>query len=118
MLLAVLDRHAQLFVLDHDVFINVAGGLRLREPAADLAVTVAIASSHTRRSVAPGTLAIGEVGLTGELRTVPRLEARLAEAARLGLNRAIVPKGSGAATVSGLEVVGAASVAEAVELAF
>ena len=93
MLLAVLDRHAGLFVVDQDVFVNVAGGLRLSEPAADLAVLLAVASSHMRRPVGQGTVVIGEVGLTGELRRVPRLDERLAEAARLGFRRAIVPSG-------------------------
>ena len=121
MLLAVLDRHAGLFVVDQDVFVNVAGGLRLSEPAADLAVTLAVASSHLRRPVARGTVVLGEVGLTGELRRVPRLGERLAEAGRLGFTRALVPKGRRAETSrelelpAGLELVAATSVAEAVE---
>jgi DNA repair protein RadA/Sms len=90
MLLAVLDRHAGLFVVDQDVFVNVAGGLRLNEPAADLAVLLAVASSFKRKPIAGRTVAIGEVGLTGELRRVPRMDERLAEAARLGFSRAIV----------------------------
>ena len=93
MLLAVLDRHAGLYVIDQDVFVNVAGGLRLTEPAADLAVMLAVAGSHRRTPVAAGTLALGEVGLTGELRTVPRLEARISESQRLGFRRVLVPAG-------------------------
>ena len=93
MLLAVLDRHAGLYVIDQDVFVNVAGGLRLTEPAADLAVMLAVAGSHRRAPVAAGTLALGEVGLTGELRTVPRLEARISESQRLGFRRVLVPAG-------------------------
>jgi DNA repair protein RadA/Sms len=90
MLLAVLDRHAELRVLDHDVFVNVAGGLRLFEPAADLAILLAVASSHLRRPLPGDLVALGEIGLTGELRQAPRLDLRLAEAARLGFKRAIV----------------------------
>jgi len=93
MLLAVLDRHAGLAVLESDVFVNVAGGMRVTEPAADLAMLLAIASSHRRKPLPPSTLAVGEIGLTGELRRVPRLEARVAEAHRLGFRRIIAPAG-------------------------
>ncbi|PRP90208.1 hypothetical protein ENSA5_67300 [Enhygromyxa salina] len=123
MLLAVLDRHAGLFVVDQDVFVNVAGGLRLNEPAADLAVLLAVASSHMRKPIPAGTVIIGEVGLTGELRRVPRLDERLAEAARLGFSRAVVC-GRGrdskrkAPRKTGLELIEVQTVAEAVELTF
>ncbi|MCA9681821.1 MAG: DNA repair protein RadA, partial [Myxococcales bacterium] len=121
MLLAVLDRHAGLFVVDQDVFVNVAGGLRLNEPAADLAVLLAVAGSHMRKPIPKGTVVIGEVGLTGELRRVPRLDERLAEAARLGFSRAIVPGGPGGTEPSsqaGLRIVPVRTVQEAVERAF
>ncbi|EDM79147.1 predicted repair protein [Plesiocystis pacifica SIR-1] len=120
MLLAVLDRHAGLFVVDQDVFVNVAGGLRLSEPAADLAALLAVASSHLRKPIPRGTIAIGEVGLTGELRRVPRMEERLAEARRLGFRRAIVPSKSvpAGSPQEGLAIVGVDSVAQAVERAF
>ncbi len=121
MLLAVLDRHANLFVVDQDVFVNVAGGLRLSEPAADLAVLLAIAGSHLRKPIARGTVVVGEVGLTGELRRVPRLDERLAEAARLGFSRAIVPadrRSDGRRPRADIEVIEVRSVAEAVEEAF
>ncbi len=91
MLLAVLDRHAGLFVADQDVFVNVAGGMKVHEPAADLAVLLALASSHRGKPLDAGTIAIGEVGLTGELRRAPRTDLRLAEAARLGFTAAILP---------------------------
>ncbi len=118
MLLAVLDRHASHFVLDQDVFVNVAGGLRISEPAADLAALLAVASSHRRVPLPAGTVAIGEVGLTGELRRVPRLEARLQESARLGFTRVLVPRLKKKPTVQGLELLEAGNVAQAVELAF
>jgi len=95
MLLAVLDRHGDLFVLDQDVFVNVAGGIRLSEPSADLAVLLAVASSHLRRALPSDLVAIGEVGLTGELRQANRVETRLAEAARLGFRQAIVAPTTG-----------------------
>ena len=124
MLLAVLDRHAGLFVVDQDVFVNVAGGLRLSEPAADLAVLLAVASSHKRKPIAGRTVAIGEVGLTGELRRVPRIDERLAEAARLGFTRAIVSgraeqAGTGKRKrIPGLEVIEVGTVVDAVDEAF
>jgi DNA repair protein RadA/Sms len=121
MLLAVLDRHAGLFVVDQDVFVNVAGGLRLSEPGADLAVLLAVASSHLRKPIGGRTVMIGEVGLTGELRRVPRLDERLGEAGRLGFSRAIVSGRGGAKRakkVAGLEVIEVATVVEAVAVAF
>jgi DNA repair protein RadA/Sms len=75
--------------------VNVAGGVKVIEPAIDLAIAMAIASAHTNRPLSPGTIAIGELGLGGEVRSVPQLETRLREAARLGLGHAIVPHMSG-----------------------
>ncbi len=121
MLLAVLDRHAGLFVVDQDVFVNVAGGMRLNEPAADLAVLLAVAGSHVRKPIAHGTIAVGEVGLTGELRRIPRLDERLGEAARMGFTRAIVPadnKRDELRLRSAIEVLEVRDVVEAIELAF
>ncbi len=91
LLLAVLAQRAQCDVLDRDVFINVAGGLRLGEPAIDLGVACAVASSVRGRAIDAHTVVFGEVGLAGEIRAVPLCEQRLAEAARLGFKRAIVP---------------------------
>jgi len=125
MLMAVLDRHAGLFVLDQDVFVNVVGGMRLSEPASDLAVLLAIASSHRRQALPPGLIAFGEIGLTGELRPAPRTESRLQEAARLGLKRAILPAGPKKSARAlqdnlppGIELRLARTVAEAIELSF
>lgn len=92
MLMAILDRHGDVDALDQDVFVNVAGGMRLFEPAADLAVLLAVASSHTRRPIAPDRVVVGEIGLTGELRQATRIEQRLTEAARLGFRRALLPR--------------------------
>jgi len=91
LLLAVLAQRANCDVLDRDVFVNVAGGLRLTEPAIDLGVACAIASSARGRAIDPSTVMFGEVGLAGEIRAVPLCEQRLAESARLGFKRAIVP---------------------------
>ena len=93
MLIAILEKRLGYQMGMLDAYINVAGGLRISEPSADLAVVLALASSYRERAVDAQTVAIGEVGLTGELRNVPRLEQRLREAARLGFQRAIVPAG-------------------------
>jgi DNA repair protein RadA/Sms len=91
LLLAVLSQRAGCDVLARDVFVNVAGGVRLAEPAIDLGVACAVASSARGRAIAADTVVFGEVGLAGEIRAVPLCEQRLAEAARLGFKRAIVP---------------------------
>ncbi len=91
MILAVLERHAGLRLADQDVFANVVGGVRVDEPAADLATAVAIASAVKDQPIEPGTAVIGEVGLAGEVRPVNRWRLRVAEAARLGFTRIIGP---------------------------
>ena len=91
MIIAVLEKRAELRLAADDVFVNVAGGVKVAEPAIDLAVALAIWSAHTNRVLSPGTFAIGELGLGGEIRSVPQLEVRLREASRLGLGYAIVP---------------------------
>lgn len=97
MLIAVLARHAGLNLTGHDVYVNVAGGLRIEEPAADLAVAAALASSLRERPVRRGTLLAGEVALSGRLRPASRAERRLAEARRLGFERLVTgpPRGDG-----------------------
>jgi len=87
----VLEKRAELRLAADDVFVNIAGGVKVAEPAIDLAVALAIASAHTNRPLPPGTFALGELGLGGEVRIVPQLEVRLREASRLGLSHAIVP---------------------------
>ncbi|HET9620653.1 MAG TPA: DNA repair protein RadA [Kofleriaceae bacterium] len=91
LLLAVLAQRANCDVLDRDVFVNVAGGLRLTEPAIDLGIACAVASSARGRALDAHTIVFGEVGLAGEIRAVPLCEQRLAEAYRLGFRRAILP---------------------------
>ncbi|HWB66664.1 MAG TPA: DNA repair protein RadA [Mycobacteriales bacterium] len=97
MLLAVLDRHRDFRLHSQEVYAATVGGVRLAEPATDLALALAIASAVTRVPVRPGMVAVGEVGLAGEIRPVSALRARLAEAARLGFTTALVPRDSGAA---------------------
>lgn len=115
MLLAVLTKRLGLKLSEEDVYVNVVGGLRLEEPSSDLAVSVAVASSATGRRVQPDTVLVGEVGLSGELRSVPHLERRLAEAARLGFKRAVTPRTRRRSSVPpGISLVQAATLQEAV----
>jgi DNA repair protein RadA/Sms len=94
MLAAVLEKHGKLALSGQDLFINVAGGANLIEPAADLPVALAIASSMTNKPIDPDLVCFGEVGLSGEIRGVHRIEARLQEAKRLGFKKVILPKAS------------------------
>jgi DNA repair protein RadA/Sms len=91
LLLAVLDRRSRIDLLSQDVYAKAAGGVRVAEPAADLGIALAIASSRLDLAVPPDTAAIGEIGLGGEIRRISRLDVRLAEAARLGFGRLLVP---------------------------
>jgi len=116
LLLAVLEKRAGLPIGNQDVFVNVAGGGRVLEPAADLAIVVAAASSYLERPIAGDVVVLGEVGLTGEVRGVTGLEPRLRAAAQLGFRAAVVPKRSAAEAKSfPLTVKGVATVAEALE---
>jgi DNA repair protein RadA/Sms len=113
---AVLSRRVGLKLGNQDIMVNVTGGLSVGEPAADLGMALAIASSYRDAEVAPFTAAVGEVGLSGELRAVTQLERRLAEAARLGFKRCIIPK-AGANSINhpkDIEVIAVATLREAV----
>lgn len=92
MLLAVLHRHAGIVCFDQDVFVNAVGGVKISEPAADLAVMLAIVSSLRDKPLPPKLVAFGEVGLAGEIRPAPRGQERLREAAKLGFTHALIPK--------------------------
>ena len=114
MLLAVLHRHAGIACFDQDVFVNAVGGVRISEPAADLAVLLAIVSSLGDKPL-PGKLAVfGEVGLAGEVRPAPRGQDRLREAAKLGFTQAIIPKANQPKQrIDGLEIIAVERVADA-----
>jgi DNA repair protein RadA/Sms len=117
LLIAVLGRRAGIALGNHDVYANLAGGLAFSEPGLDLPLALALASSLRDRPIESGTIAIGEVGLLGELRSVVGLERRLREAARLGFHRALVPRplaGTTIARIDGLEVVVSETLAEAI----
>jgi DNA repair protein RadA/Sms len=121
LLIAVLGRRAGIGLASHDVYANVAGGIAVAEPAVDLPLALALASSLRDRPIANGSVAFGEVGLLGELRSVSGLERRVREAARLGFDRAIVPRsasGEGlAATIDGVRLEFAGTLRDALGLA-
>ncbi len=120
LLVAVLEKKVGLSLLSQDIFLNVAGGVRLDEPAVDLGVVAALASSHLNRPIPPRTLLFGEVGLAGEVRAVSRPELRVKEAARLGFDRCFLPVGNlkNLETPAGIELVGVRSAAEALDGVF
>jgi DNA repair protein RadA/Sms len=119
LLVAVLSKRVGLRLFDQDVFVNVIGGLRINEPAADLAVALAIASSFQNVPLPEDLAAVGEVGLSGELRAVSHLSRRLNEAAKLGFGRCIVPATHRRLTglPDGMEAIPARSLAEALKVA-
>jgi DNA repair protein RadA/Sms len=117
MLLAVLHRHADIASFDQDVFVNAVGGVRIAEPAADLAVLLAIQSSLRGRPLPRGFFAFGEVGLAGEVRPAPRGQERLKEAAKLGFSVAVVPRANAPKRpIEGLAIHPVERIEEAIDL--
>jgi len=124
LIIAVLTKRAGLKLFNQDVIVNVTGGLRLNEPAADLGIALAIASSFHDSRPTPGLAALGEVGLNGELRGISQLERRIAEAARLGFRSCLIPRLSSGTTgetreplsSAGIQLIEAGSVTEALRL--
>ena len=115
MLLAVLHRHAGIVCFDQDVFVNAVGGVRISEPAADLAVLLSITSSLKNKPLPSKLIVFGEVGLAGEIRPAPRGQERLKEAAKLGFTRALIPEANRPKQpIAGIEVIAVRRVEEAV----
>jgi len=116
MLLAVLHRHAGIACFDQDVFVNAVGGVRISEPAADLAVLLAVISSMKNRPLPDKLVVFGEIGLAGEVRPAPRGQERLKEAAKLGFTRALIPKANTPRQpVAGIEILAVDRVEQALE---
>jgi len=116
MLLAVLHRHAGIVCFDQDVFVNAVGGVRISEPAADLAVLLAVVSSMKNKPLPDKLIVFGEVGLAGEVRPAPRGQERLKEAAKLGFTRALIPKANAPRQpLKDIEVIAVERVEQALE---
>ncbi len=120
LLVAILEKKMGLELGGHDIFLNVAGGVRLNEPAADLGAVVAVASSFLDRPIDPQTLLIGEVGLAGEVRAIGQTEARVWEGVKLGFRRCVLPENSRRQlpVIEGVELRGVQSLREAWDLLF
>lgn len=118
-LMAVLEKRAGLLLQNQDAFLKAAGGVKLNEPAIDLAVAISIASSYKNKGTNPSECYIGEIGLTGEVRRVNRIEQRVQEARKLGFQRVLIPKHnlSGWTVPKNIEVVGVSTLAQAIKLA-
>jgi DNA repair protein RadA/Sms len=119
LLIAVLEKRMGMFLQNQDAYVNVAGGVRLDEPAVDLGVAICIGSSFRDQSVRPHDVFIGEVGLTGEIRAVSRIDQRLKEAVKLGFQRCFIPVGNtrGLITPEGLEVIAVETLQDAFHFA-
>ena len=120
LLVAILEKKMGLQLTGHDIFVNVAGGVHLDEPAADLGAIVAVASSFLDRPVDPTTLILGEVGLAGEVRAIGQTETRVREGAKLGFKRCLLPESSRRQlpSIRGVELCGVSSLREAWEILF
>ncbi len=119
LIMAVLEKRANLMLQNQDAYLKAAGGVKLDEPAIDLAIAVSIASSYRDKETNPSDSFVGEVGLTGEIRRVNRIEQRVAEAQKLGFKRIFVPKNNlqGWTVPEGIEVVGVTTISQALKLA-
>lgn len=118
LLLAVLEKRGNLMLQNQDVYLTATGGIRLNEPAVDLAIVMAIASSYKNQEILPTDCFVGEVGLTGEVRRVNQIDARIKEAAKTGFKRIFIPKHNMRASLknSGIEVVPVASIPQALKV--
>jgi DNA repair protein RadA/Sms len=120
LLAAVMEKQLGMHLMGYDIFMNVAGGVKVIEPAVDMAIVSAIASSFLDKPVSGGTVVIGEVGLTGEVRAVGQIDKRVAEAKKMGFKRCLVPDSNlkRILDIDGVEVSGIKKVSEAVDTLF
>ena len=117
LLMAVLEKRFGMHLSGYDAYINIAGGMRMTEPAIDLGIVMAIASSFRERPVGDTTMVFGEVGLSGEVRAVNFTEQRVIEAKKLGFTKAVIPKVcvEKVKHIEGIEIIGVSSLSEAIE---
>ena len=117
LLVAVMEKKLGMHLMGHDIFINVAGGVKIEEPAVDMGIVAAVASSFLDRPIQKGTIILGEIGLTGEVRAIGHVETRVAEAKKMGFNRCLVPQSNLKRTtgLKGIKLIGVKTVSEAME---
>jgi len=119
LLLAILEKRARIHLHSEDIFVNVAGGVTIHEPSADLAVVAAIASNYKDIAIDPNTVLLGEVGLSGEIRGIPKVDMRLSEAAKMGMKKCLLPrKHKGRYGNKDMELIEISSVSEALDILF
>ncbi len=120
LLVAVMEKKLGMHLMGHDIYINVAGGIKIDEPAVDMGIVASVASSFLDRSVQQGTIVLGEIGLTGEVRAIGHIETRIAEAKKMGFNRCVLPKSNlkRTAGIKGIELVGVKNISETMEELF
>jgi DNA repair protein RadA/Sms len=120
LLAAVMDKKLGMNLMGHDIFMNVAGGIKVDEPAVDLGIVSAVASSFLDKPISGNAVVLGEVGLTGEVRAVGHIEIRIAECKKMGFARCIIPENNlkRAGDVSGIEIVGVKNLVQAMECLF
>jgi len=120
LLAAVMEKKLGMHLMGHDIFMNVAGGVKIGEPAVDMGIVAAIASSFLDRSIPEDTLVLGEVGLAGEVRGIGQLETRIIEAKKMGFTRCLIPQSNSKrlADLSGIEITGIRNISEGIESLF
>ena len=120
LLVAVMEKKLGMHLMGHDIFINVAGGVKIDEPAVDMGIVSAVASSFLDRSILKGTIMFGEVGLTGEVRAIGHVETRIAEAKKMGFTRCLIPKSNlkRMAKMKDIEITGVKTISQAMEELF
>ncbi len=120
LLIAVMEKKLGMNLMGHDIFMNIAGGVKVNEPAIDMGIIAAVASSFLDRSIQNNTLVLGEVGLTGEVRAIGRIETRIAEARKMGFTKCLVPKTNlkRMAKINGMELTGIKTISEGMEMLF
>src|SRR5699024_2402502 len=120
LIMAVLEKRAGLLLQNYDAYLKAAGGVKLDEPAIDLSIAISIASSYKEKETQPTDCFIGEIGLTGEMRRVSKIEQRVSEAAKLGFKRVYIPKNNltGWSFPEGIEVIGCRTIGEVIKQVF
>ena len=120
LLVAVMEKKLGMHLMGHDIFINVAGGVKIVEPGVDMGIVSAVASSFLDRSILKGTIIFGEVGLTGEVRAIGHVETRIAEAKKMGFTRCLIPKSNlkRLTKINGIEIIGVKTISLAMEELF
>jgi DNA repair protein RadA/Sms len=120
LLMAVIERKLGIHLMGHDLFMNVTGGVRTDEPAVDLGIVCAVASSFLDKPIDDSTVVVGEVGLTSEVRAVGQVDARITETRKLGFTRCLIPASNlkRAPSVQGIELIGIQSLKDAMEILF